>query len=143
MRLLHTSDWHLGLTLEGMPMLDHQRDAIDFIVRAVQEHEIDAVLISGDIYDRSLPPIEAVALFEDGLVALARHCTVVVTSGNHDSAVRLGFGSRLFADRVQLRTSLDRIDVDGIPATPGQTFWVAVGLKGSWSGDAATLRVDR
>ena len=109
MRLLHTSDWHLGLTLEGMPMLDHQRDAIDFIVRAVQEHEIDAVLISGDIYDRSLPPIEAVALFEDGLVALARHCTVVVTSGNHDSAVRLGFGSRLFADRVQLRTSLDRI----------------------------------
>lgn len=109
MRLLHTSDWHLGITLEGMSMLEHQRDAIACIVDIVEQERVDAVLISGDVYDRALPAAEAVALFEEALVALAQRCTVVVTSGNHDSAVRLGFGSRLFTDRVHLRTSLDRI----------------------------------
>lgn len=109
MRLLHTSDWHLGLTLEGMPMLDHQRRAISFIASVVQREDVDAVLISGDIYDRSLPSVEAVALFEDALVELGHLCPVIVTSGNHDSAVRLGFGSRLFSDRLHLRTSVDRI----------------------------------
>ncbi len=109
MRLLHTSDWHLGLTLEGMSMLDHQRGAIAFVADLVEREGVDAVVISGDIYDRSLPSVEAVALFEEALVALAQRCTVVVTSGNHDSAIRLGFGSRLFADRLHLRTSVERI----------------------------------
>lgn len=109
MRLLHTSDWHLGISLEGMSMLEHQRDAIAFIVEVVERERVDAILISGDVYDRALPAAEAVALFEDALVALAQRCTVVVTSGNHDSPIRLGFGSRLFTDRVHLRTSLDRI----------------------------------
>lgn len=109
-RLLHTSDWHLGLTLEGMPMLDHQREALTFIADVVAKEDVDAVLISGDVYDRSLPSVEAVALFEEGLLELARLCTVIVSSGNHDSAVRLGFGSRLFSDRLHLRTSVDRIN---------------------------------
>lgn len=109
MRLLHTSDWHLGVSLEGMSMLEHQRAALAHLADLVQREDVDAVLISGDVYDRALPAVEAVTLFEDALVSLARHCTVVVTSGNHDSAVRLGFGSRLYGDRVHLRTSLDRI----------------------------------
>ena len=109
MRLLHTSDWHLGVSLEGMSMLEHQRDALHFLVDVVEREGVDAVLISGDVYDRALPPVEAVALFEEALIALARRCTVVVTSGNHDSAIRLGFGSRLYGDRLHFRTSLDRI----------------------------------
>lgn len=109
MRLLHTSDWHLGVSLEGMSMLEYQRAALDFLVDTVSRESVDAVLVSGDVYDRALPPAEAVALFEETLVALAEHCTVVVTSGNHDSAIRLGFGSRLYGDRLHLRTSLDRI----------------------------------
>jgi exonuclease SbcD len=109
MRLLHTSDWHLGVSLEGMSMLEHQRDALHFLAELVEQEEVDAVLISGDVYDRALPPVEAVALFEEALIALAQRCTVVVTSGNHDSAIRLGFGSRLYGDRLHFRTSLDRI----------------------------------
>ena len=109
MRLLHTSDWHLGVTLEGMSMLEHQRAAIGFITDVVHREQVDAVLISGDVYDRSLPSVEAVALFEDALVGLAKLCTVIVSSGNHDSAIRLGFGSQLFSDRLHLRTSVDRL----------------------------------
>jgi exonuclease SbcD len=109
MRLLHTSDWHLGVSLEGMSMLEHQRQALDFLVDLVEQEDVDAVLISGDVYDRALPGVEAVALFEEALVAMARRCTVVVTSGNHDSAIRLGFGSRLYGDRLHFRTSIERI----------------------------------
>lgn len=90
-------------------MLEHQREALSFIAGVVAREDVDAVLISGDVYDRSLPSVEAVSLFEEGLLALAQRCTVVVSSGNHDSAIRLGFGSQLFADRLHLRTSVDRI----------------------------------
>jgi len=109
MRLLHTSDWHLGITLEGMPMLEFQRQAIDHILDVVRGEGVDAVLISGDIYDRSLPSVDAVRVFEDALVRIGALCPVVVTSGNHDSAVRLGFGSRLYADQLHLRTAVDRL----------------------------------
>ena len=67
---------------------------------------IDAVIVAGDIYDRAVPPVEAVALLERTLAELAEHTTVIISSGNHDSAIRLGFGARLFTDRIRLRTEL-------------------------------------
>jgi exonuclease SbcD len=110
MRFLHTSDWHLGRTLHGVDLLDAQRDVLDQICRLVAQPPdgvpIEAVLIAGDVYDRAVPPVEAVALFASTLAELIKHTTVIVTAGNHDSAIRLGFGAELFTERLRLRTDL-------------------------------------
>ncbi|ADG73043.1 nuclease SbcCD, D subunit [Cellulomonas flavigena DSM 20109] len=104
MRLLHTSDWHLGRTLHGVDLLDHQASFLDHLVDVVRSERVAAVVVAGDVYDRAIPPVEAVTLLSDTLARLAEHTTVVVTSGNHDSATRLGFGSALMRERVRLRT---------------------------------------
>ena len=110
MRLLHTSDWHLGRTLHGLSIIDAQRDALDHIVATAREKDVDAVLVSGDVYDRAVPPVEAVQLFAETLRCLSKICPVIVSSGNHDSAIRLGFGADLFRDRLHIRTRVDQID---------------------------------
>lgn len=104
MRLLHTSDWHLGRTLHGVDLLDHQAAFLAHLVDVVRAEQVDAVVVAGDVYDRAIPPVEAVTLLSDTLAELAEHTTVVLTSGNHDSATRLGFGSRLMRERVRVRT---------------------------------------
>ncbi|HEV2888348.1 MAG TPA: exonuclease SbcCD subunit D [Jatrophihabitans sp.] len=110
MRFLHTSDWHLGRTLHGVDLLDAQRDVLDQICELVARPPdgvpVEAVLIAGDVYDRAVPPVEAVALFASTLARLIEHTTVIVTAGNHDSAIRLGFGAELFTERLRLRTDL-------------------------------------
>jgi exonuclease SbcD len=113
MRFLHTSDWHLGRTLHGVDLLDAQRTVLEQLCRLVAEPPggvpVDAVLIAGDVYDRAVPPVESVTLFADVLAELTKHSTVIVTGGNHDSAIRLGFGSRLFTDRLRVHTELASI----------------------------------
>ena len=111
MRLLHTSDWHLGRSFHNTDMLDAQQHAIDFIVATITERDIDLVLISGDVYDRALPPVDAVRMFDQALVDMhAAGAQVVVTSGNHDSAIRLGFMSRMMRDAgVYIRTMPETI----------------------------------
>jgi len=104
MRLLHTSDWHLGRTLHGVDLLEHQAAHLDHLVEVVRAESVDAVLVAGDVYDRAVPPVEAVTLLSETLGRLAELCTVVLTPGNHDSAVRLGFGAGLMRDGVHLRT---------------------------------------
>lgn len=106
MRFLHTSDWHLGRALHGVDLLDAQRSVLEQIVTIAAAERVDAVIVAGDIYDRAVPPVEAVSLFSATLAALAEHTTVIVTSGNHDSAIRLGYGSQLFRDRIQVRTAV-------------------------------------
>lgn len=103
MRILHTSDWHLGRTLHGVDLLGHQAAHLDHLVDVVRTEGVGAVVVSGDVYDRAIPPVEAVELLADALARLSEHATVVVTPGNHDSAIRLGFGARLMRDRVHLR----------------------------------------
>lgn len=109
MRFLHTSDWHLGRTFHGVDVLDVQSRAMDEIVHWVTEHRVDAVLISGDVYDRAQPRTEVVELLNTTLAKIRRAgAYVVVTSGNHDSAARLGFGAEIMAHGgVFLRTRLD------------------------------------
>src|SRR6185312_12679692 len=113
MRFLHTSDWHLGRTLHGVDLLEAQRTVLEQLCRLVAEPPdgvpVDAVLIAGDVYDRAVPPVESVTLFADVLAELTRHSTVIVTGGNHDSAIRLGFGARLFTDRLRVHTELSTI----------------------------------
>ncbi|HYH76195.1 MAG TPA: exonuclease subunit SbcD, partial [Arthrobacter sp.] len=112
MRLLHTSDWHLGRSFHGVGMLDAQRSFVDQLVSAVTENAVDVVLIAGDVYDRALPGVDVVGLLDDALVRLAgAGAKVVLTSGNHDSAIRLGFASRLLErGGVHLRTRLSELD---------------------------------
>jgi DNA repair protein SbcD/Mre11 len=105
-RILHTSDWHLGRSFHRVGMLDHQASFVDHLIGVVESEQVDLVVVAGDIYDRALPHVDAVRLADETFARLASsRARVVLTSGNHDSAQRLGFGSRLIdAAGVYLRT---------------------------------------
>lgn len=104
MRILHTSDWHIGRTLLGADLASAHAAYFDHLVETVRREDVAAVLVAGDVYDRALPSVEAVELLEDVLVRLSALTRVVITPGNHDSATRLGFGSGLFRDRLSIRS---------------------------------------
>lgn len=90
MRLLHTSDWHLGRSFHGASLLEEQAAALARIVELAREAAVDAVVIAGDLYDRAIPPAEAVMLFNDTLARLRDSgAAVVAIAGNHDSHVRV------------------------------------------------------
>ena len=96
MRLAHISDLHLGKRVNEFSMLEDQRYIVKQIESILEEEAADAVLIAGDVYDKPVPPGEAVRLFDGFLTALAdRGIHVFVISGNHDSPERIAFGSRL------------------------------------------------
>ncbi|MEU3496597.1 exonuclease SbcCD subunit D [Kitasatospora cineracea] len=111
MRLLHTSDWHLGRSFHRENLHAAQRVFLDHLVATAAAEQVDAVLVAGDVYDRALPGLEAVALFDEVLWRLAElGVPTVFVSGNHDSARRLGTASRLI-DRagIHLRTDPDAL----------------------------------
>ncbi len=112
MKILHTSDWHLGRTFLSESMHVHQEVFIDWLISLVVSEEIELVVIAGDVYDRSVPPTESVRLFDRALIGLSSACPVFITPGNHDSAVRLGFGSGLMATNgVHIRSEISDIGV--------------------------------
>lgn len=113
MRILHTSDWHLGRSFHQVGMLDAQARFVDHVLDTVEAEGVDLVVVSGDIYDRALPPVDAVELAGDAFARLAAsRAAVVATSGNHDSPVRLGFNSRLSDTAgVYLRTRWQDVGV--------------------------------
>ena len=97
-RLLHTSDWHLGRSFHGTSLLDDQAAAMDRIVALSQEAAVDLVVIAGDLYDRAIPPAPAVALFTDTVSRLrATGAAVVAIAGNHDSHVRVSVYDELLS----------------------------------------------
>lgn len=102
----------MGRSFHGIGMLDAQRAFVDQLVATVKREGIDVVLIAGDVYDRALPGVDVVHLLDDALVRLtATGAKVVLTSGNHDSAIRLGFASRLLErGGVHLRTRIGELD---------------------------------
>ncbi|MGW7488190.1 exonuclease SbcCD subunit D [Streptomyces sp. NPDC054786] len=106
MRILHTSDWHLGRSFHRVSLLSAQRAFLDHLVETVRDRDIDVVLVAGDVYDRAVPPLAAVELFDDALHRLAAlGVPTVMISGNHDSARRLGVGSGLMEQAgIHLRT---------------------------------------
>ena len=107
MLMLHTSDWHLGRSLHRADLRAAQAAFLDHLVDTVRAEKVDVVLVAGDVYDRAVPPVDAVELCEDALLRLhATGTRIVLISGNHDSARRLGFSSALIdAAGVHLRTS--------------------------------------
>lgn len=121
MRLLHTSDWHLGRSFHGVGMLDAQRNFVDQLLKTVDDRQVDILLIAGDVYDRALPGVDVVNLFDEALARLAEAgVEVVLTSGNHDSPARLGFGSRVLSrGGVHLRTRIPDIPAAVVRTLPG------------------------
>ena len=120
MRILHTSDWHLGRTFHGRVLDDAHAAFADHLVELVTAESVDAVLVAGDVYDRAIPPNDAVALLDETLRRLTERTRVVLTPGNHDSARRLGFAADLMREGLIIRartTGLDRgiilSDADG------------------------------
>lgn len=101
MRFLHTSDWHLGRAFFGASLLEDQVHVLEQLVAVAVGAKVDAVLLAGDVYDRSTPPADAVELLDDTLTRLVigHGIPVVMIAGNHDSGERLGFGSRLLGAR--------------------------------------------
>lgn len=98
MKLLHTSDWHLGRSFHGVGLLGAQSEFVDHLVATVRAESVDAVLVSGDVYDRALPPPDAVSLLSEAVTRLIdAGARVIISSGNHDSAIRLGFASDLLS----------------------------------------------
>lgn len=98
MKFAHLSDLHLGKYLNQYSLMEDQEYILKQIIQRVREQDVDVVLISGDIYDRAVPPGEAVALFDDFLSELAEdQRKVCIISGNHDSPERIAFASRLIA----------------------------------------------
>ena len=100
MKFIHLSDLHLGKRVNDYSMIEDQRYILDKIIGIIREEKPQAVLIAGDVYDKPVPPAEAVTLFDDFISELAGlDLELFIISGNHDSAERLSFGSRIMDSR--------------------------------------------
>ncbi|NKY46085.1 metallophosphoesterase family protein [Nocardia cerradoensis] len=112
MRMLHTSDWHIGRTFHGVDLLADQARALEAVAELVAAERVDVVVVPGDVYDRSIPSADAIAVCNKGFEAIrAAGATIVATSGNHDSPTRLGaLGSFAAAGGLHLRTSVAEVD---------------------------------
>ncbi|WP_087103761.1 exonuclease SbcCD subunit D [Nocardiopsis sp. JB363] len=111
MRLLHTSDWHLGRSFHRENLIDAQAAFLDHLVATIHAERIDVVVVAGDLYDRALPPVDAVRLFDRALGRIrATGARAVLISGNHDSLTRMAFATDLIdASGVHLRSSLEGV----------------------------------
>ena len=96
MKFIHTSDWHIGRHFHNVSLLDDKRHVLEQIVTHIKNEAVDAVIIAGDIYDRSVPPAAAVSLLDEVLNTICAELgvPVVLIPGNHDGAERLRFGSK-------------------------------------------------
>lgn len=100
LKIFHTADWHLGKLVQGVYMTEDQRHVLNQFLQAIDEEKPDAVVIAGDLYDRALPPVEAVDLLDETFaeIVLKRNVPVLCVAGNHDSPTRLEFGSKLMKE---------------------------------------------
>lgn len=115
MRIIHTADWHLGRIFYGIYLTDEQAHMLNQFVNFIKEAKADVVVIAGDVYDRAVPPAEAVQLLDEVLSHILMDCRipVIMIAGNHDSPERLGFGNRLLA-----RQGLHVIGTPGVHLQP-------------------------
>ena len=111
MKLLHTSDWHLGRGLHKYDFHEEQREAVKFIVDQAIEHKAAAILISGDVYDRPTPPVASIRILQEAIERLdAAGIITVITAGNHDSAERLAVYSNILRDSVRIIGSVQEVN---------------------------------
>lgn len=109
MKILHTSDWHLGRTFHRSPLTREHQQFIDELLNYVHAEGINTLLISGDVYDSTIPTAESTTLLDQALTRLMRAgVQVILSSGNHDSFRRLSYGAAFFeASGVHLRTTIE------------------------------------
>lgn len=112
MKILHTADWHIGKWVNGYSMLEDQRIILQQMLKQIERERPDVILIAGDLYDRSIPPLGAVELLNETLSTIVSdfQIPVIAIAGNHDSNTRLQFGSRLLK-----ASGLHLIGVNQIP----------------------------
>ena len=112
MRVLHTSDWHIGRRFKGIDLLEYQSKALEWLIGLIKREQVDVLCVSGDVYDAPRPSAEAVRLFNEmfqrlGLMEVNGHrLQIIFTPGNHDSAERLGFGAALMLPNVHMRCDI-------------------------------------
>src|SRR3954453_8446444 len=155
MRLLHTSDWHIGRSLHGTDLLAEQERVLGGLAEVVTAEGVDVVVVAGDVYDRAVPSADATAVLDRVLTRLrAAGAAVVLTPGNHDSARRLGFAAGLLAvSGVHVRAAVPTLDepvlladehgevaVYGIPSLAPEVARGDLGVPDP-RGSAAVLRV--
>lgn len=158
MRLLHTSDWHVGRTFHGVDLLREQAAVLRALADLVAEHRVDVVVVAGDVYDRAVPGAEAVAVCTQALEQLRdAGAQLVVTPGNHDSAPRLGqAGSFAAAGGLHLRTRTAELDtpvvladahgpvaIYGLPFLEPDTARHTLGVEGRGHVAVLTAAMDR
>lgn len=119
MRILHIGDLHIGKLVHGIHMTKDQKHVLEQIIEIIDKENIDVLLIAGDIYDRSVPPVEAVDLLDDFLseIIIKNKTKIIAIAGNHDSPDRVGFVSKILKDRGlhivgNYETSLPKIEVE-------------------------------
>lgn len=131
MKILHLSDLHIGKIVLEQSMLDDQKYMLNQIIEKIQEEKIELVLVSGDIYDRGVPPSDAVTVLNNFLKILIKdlHLKVCIIAGNHDSKERLNFGSEIFKsdglyissiyngniDKVELEDEYGKLNIYMLP----------------------------
>ncbi len=158
MKLLHTSDLHIGKRVNEFSMLEDQRFILNRILQIAREERPDGVILSGDIYDKPVPPAEAVQVFDGFLTGLADlGLPVFVISGNHDSAERLSFGSRLMERsgvyvcslydgnplKVSLTDSWGEVDITLLPFLRPSIVRHALDLEVTGTQEAVAAALDR
>jgi len=129
MRILHSSDWHLGRLFHQVHLTDDQAYVLDEFVKLAREAKPDVIVIAGDLYDRAVPPPEAVELLDDVLTRLTLELGIptLAIAGNHDSAERVGFAARLLAERgLHLVGTLAQQGVITLADDHGEVDFVAV-----------------
>ena len=142
MRILHTSDWHIGRTFHGNSTMDALAEVLGALTLQVRENAVDVVIVAGDVFDSATPAGAAYTLLGDALVALHETgARVIVTSGNHDSAARLGFQARLLRDGIHVLTDplaigtpVTLTDADGPVRFYGIPYLEPAIVRQHWSG---------
>ncbi len=120
MKILHTSDLHLGKNLSEESFYEDQKYILEEIIQIVKDKEVKVIMISGDIYDKSIPSSEATMLFDNFLTKLSKlNVEILIISGNHDSSERLSFGSKIFDSfNIHIVTKYDnrisKVSVDNV-----------------------------
>ena len=159
MKFIHTSDWHIGRQFHNVSLLDDQRHVLEQIVGYLKSEAADALIIAGDIYDRSVPPATAVALLDEFITTICSdmNIPVILIPGNHDSAERLRFGSQQLrsaglhilgdlkrvTEPVLITAGEETVAFYGIPYNDPETVRNLFGANVSSYDDAHTYMVEQ
>lgn len=130
MRVLHTSDWHIGRRFKGIDLLEWQRKALEWLIGVIGSERVDVLCVAGDVYDSPRPSTEAVRLFNEIFATLGNMevnghpLEIIFTPGNHDSADRLGTGAALMRPNVHMRCDIEAIGGPVIVTVGGEQLAV-------------------